>query len=56
MVNSQKMASDGLTGRDAQLSGRELHVYVLPRRRSLVAGAGEKTRLFESLPHERDPD
>ncbi|MGB0553046.1 MAG: hypothetical protein ACPGQV_10780 [Alphaproteobacteria bacterium] len=39
MASSRMMASEGLVAADAPVSVSELHVYSLPRRLDLVAGA-----------------
>jgi len=48
MASSRMMASEGLVAADAPVSVSELHVYSLPRRLDLVAGAEEKAILFEA--------
>jgi hypothetical protein len=48
MARARIMASEGLVGADAPASVSELHVYALPRRLDLVAGAEEKAILFEA--------
>ena len=42
------MLSEGLASADAPVSVSELHVYALPRRLDLIAGAEEKVILFEA--------
>ena len=48
MARSRMMFPEGLASADAPVSDSQLHVYALPRRLDLIAGAEEKAILFEA--------